>query len=94
MSNKDKFYFSVSVEAHEHTGEVLAVYFQVRQGKTKVTKEYANGDAFADYDRNGKLLGIELLAPCRPKVLDSIAKQPSAKKFLRDAVPRSMLVTS
>lgn len=94
MSQKNKFFFQVAVETHDQTGAVIAVYFQIRKGKSKVTKEYANGDAFADYDKNGLLLGIELLAPCRASVLDSIAKQASAKRFLRDAVPRGMLVTS
>jgi uncharacterized protein YuzE len=90
----DKFHFQVSVETHDQTGEVIAVYFQVRKGKAKATKEYANGDVFADYDKDGRLLGIELLAPCRVSVLDRIAKQAPAKRFVRDAVPRGMLVTA
>ncbi|MCC6125811.1 MAG: DUF2283 domain-containing protein [Pirellulales bacterium] len=94
MSEKNRFSFGVNVETHTETGEVIAVYLQIRKGKTKTTKEYANGDAFADYDKNGLLLGIELLAPCRASVLETIAKQPSTKQFVRDAVPRGMLVTS
>ena len=65
----DKFDFRVSVETRNQTGEVLAVYFQVRKGKTKLTKEHAGGNVFADYDKRGKLLGIEMLAPCRASVL-------------------------
>jgi uncharacterized protein YuzE len=90
--NTKKFSFQVSVETHDQTGAVIAVYFQVRKGKTKITKEYADGGAFADYDKHGQLLGIELLAPCRASVLDKIAQQAPTKRFLRDAVPRGMLV--
>jgi len=91
---EDKFSFRVSVETHDQTGEVIAAYFQVRKGKIKVTKEYANGNAFADYDKHGKLLGIELLGPCRAAILDQIAKQAPAKRFVQDAIPRGMLVHS
>jgi uncharacterized protein YuzE len=91
MSAKHDFSFQVSVETHNQTGAVLAVYLQIRKGKSTVTKEYANGDAFADYDRNGRLLGIELLAPCRASVLDRIAKQKPAKDFVRNSIPRGML---
>ncbi len=90
----DKFSFCVSVETQDQTGKVIAVYFQVRKGKTKTTREYADGNAFADYDKHGQLLGIELLAPCRAAILDRIAKQAPTKRFVRDAVPRGMLVTS
>ena len=90
----NKFAFRVSIETHDRTGKVVAAYFQVRKGKVKATKEYADGNAFADYDKHGDLLGIELLAPCRAAILDSIAKQASAKRFVRNAVPQGMLVTS
>jgi uncharacterized protein YuzE len=88
----DKFSFCVSIETEDKTGAVMAVYFRVRAGKPKVTKEYADGNLFADYDRHGRLLGIEMLAPCRASVLDRIAKRAPEKRFLRDAVPRGMLV--
>ena len=94
MNTKSKFSFRVSVETHDQTGAVIAAYFQIRKGKTKVTKEYADGDAFADYDKHGQLLGIELLAPCRTSVLDRIAKQAPTKRFLRGAVPCGMLVNA
>ena len=86
------FHFRVSIETHDQTGAVLAVYFQVRKGKTKVTKEYAEGNVFADYDKHGHLLGIELLAPCRASVLDRIARHAPERRFVRGAVPRGMLV--
>ncbi len=91
MSTK-KFSFQVNVETHGQTGEVIAAYLQVRKGKIKVTKEYSDGDVFADYDERGQLLGIELLAPCSASVLDTIAKQAPTRRFLREAVPQGMLV--
>ena len=48
-----KFAFRVSIETENETGRVLAVYFQVREGKSVTVKEHADGSAFADYDRQG-----------------------------------------
>ena len=86
------FDFQLSVETNDQTGDVVAVYFQIRKGQSAKVKEYAGGAAFADYDRKGRLLGIELLEPCKASVLSSIAEQPSAKNFVRNAVPRGMLL--
>ena len=60
-----QFSYSISIETQNQTGAVLAVYLTIRKGRTKVTREYAKGDVFADYDSQGQLLGIEILAPCR-----------------------------
>lgn len=87
-----KFDFRVSIENQRETGEIVAVYLQIRKGRQHTTKEYADGALFADYDRKGQLLGIEVLAPCEAKVLASVAKQAPAKRFLRESVPRGMLV--
>ena len=90
----DKFSFRVSVETNNETGQVMAVYFQVRKGKTKTTKEHAGGNVFADYDKHGRLLGLEMLAPCRASVLDNIARQAPAKRFIRGAIPQGMVAAS
>jgi uncharacterized protein YuzE len=88
----NKFSFGISVETRDQTGEVIAVYFQIRKGRAKVTREYADGNAFADYDKDGRLLGIEMLAPCSASVLDRIAKHAPERQFVRKTVPRGMLV--
>lgn len=88
-----KFNFELSVEVENQTGELLAVYFQVRKGSVAETKEYQEGAVFADYNSRGDLLGIELLAPCRIAVLDKIAKDGPAKKFIRRSVPRELALT-
>jgi len=88
---------SISITTHEATGDVLSVYFQIRRGKSCETREFADGAAFADYDKNGYLLGIELLAPCSIAVVDQLAaNEPVAnrrrvKRFMRSVGPREFL---
>jgi len=89
--------FGISVTIDDNTGEVLAVYFQIRKGKVHETREYAEGAAFADYNRNGELIGIELLAPCKVSIVDQLAANEPAimrretKRFMRKAGPRQMV---
>jgi uncharacterized protein YuzE len=87
-----KFSFRVTIETEDASGRVLALYLQIREGKPARTREYADGNVFADYDRNGLLIGIEMLAPCKAAILDRIADQAKPKRFVRNAVPRGMLV--
>jgi uncharacterized protein YuzE len=86
----------LAIQVNESTGTVVAVYFHVRQGKAAQTKEFAGGRAFADYDRSGNLLGVEMLAPCKIAVLDQISRQEpeSVRNFLRNSVPREMALAS
>jgi uncharacterized protein YuzE len=91
---KSEFNFGMRVETNESTGEIMAVYWNIRNGKSQTVKEFADGAAFADYSRNGKLLGIELLAPCTIRVLDKIAGQKPAKAFLKNSIPRATLARS
>jgi uncharacterized protein YuzE len=89
--------FAISVEVDKDTGRVLAVYLQVREGKAASVEEFAGGRAFANYNRDGELLGVEILAPCEIKVLDRIAKTAPAgirnrvKGFFRDSIPQHMV---
>jgi uncharacterized protein YuzE len=90
---KRKHDFDVTVEVENATGEVLAVYFRVRKGKSALTKEYARGNVFVDYDSAGQLLGIEMLGPCRISILDKItSNEPEARRFVKRAIPRQMAV--
>jgi hypothetical protein len=89
---EDKYHFGVSVETEDQSGRVVAVYFQIRKGRSVRVKEYADGAAFADFDNQGRLLGIELLAPCEIGLLETIARNPRAKRFVRESVPAGMLV--
>jgi uncharacterized protein YuzE len=94
MSKKNEFQFGLTVETQDATGKVMAVYFTVRKGTSYKVKEYDNGNVFADYDRSGKLLGIEMLAPSNAKVLDEIAVDAPVRKFVRGAIPIAMLCAS
>ena len=82
--------FRTTLSVNQETGDVLAVYFQVREGKAAEVKEFAGGAAFANYARNGKLLGVELLAPCKLSVLDRIAIDKDERRFIRQSMPKRM----
>ena len=89
--------FQVSVEVSEKTGEVTAAYFQVREGKADRVKEFADGSVFANYNKRGELLGVEMLAPCEVSVLDRIAAvepkqhREKTRNFLKRSAPRAMI---
>ncbi|HKB40514.1 MAG TPA: AbrB/MazE/SpoVT family DNA-binding domain-containing protein [Gemmataceae bacterium] len=85
--------FRLEVSYHETTGEPVAAYLRVREGKVAETKEVSEGVAFADYAADGLLLGVELLAPCRVEVLDRLsAKEPEpVRRFLRRGVRTEMI---
>lgn len=91
------FSFGVSVTTDDKSGELLSVYLKIRTGKVATTQEYADGAVFADYNRHGELVGIELLSPCKVTVVDQLAANESAevrrrtKKFMRESCPRRMI---
>jgi hypothetical protein len=90
----DNYMFNMSLSVDEQTGNLRAVYLRVRKGEVADTREVSEGRAVADYDAQGWLLGIELLAPCRVSVLDNISKdEPEPiRRFLRGAPPRDLVV--
>ena len=89
--------FGVSISTDDSSGDVLSAYFQIRTGKVHETREFADGAAFADYNKKGELLGIELLSPCRVSIVDQLAaNEPTSvrrktKNFMRQAGPRQMV---
>ncbi|MBS0206279.1 MAG: DUF2283 domain-containing protein [Planctomycetes bacterium] len=83
--------FSVSVSVDDKTGELLCVYFGIRQGKVAKTVELADGRVMADYNSKGKLLGIEMIAPCTEKVLDQIDIEEPVRAFLKNAAPHQFI---
>jgi hypothetical protein len=85
--------FRVIISTDKKTGAFLAAYFQVRRGHAAKVREYEDGNAFANFNEAGELLGIELLGPCRVKIVDKIAKKDrEVKRFVRANAPRRMLV--
>jgi hypothetical protein len=86
--------FEISISCDEKTGDIYAVYFRIRDGEAADTREFADGAAFCDYDRQGRLLGVELLAPCDIKLLDQITRgEPKAKTFIKKSVPAHMVLS-
>lgn len=88
---KPKFHLEVSF--NESTGEPVAAYLRVREGKVAQTREIQEGVAFADYGADGSLLGVEMLAPCGIDVLDRLSeKEPEAvRRFLRESARRPLV---
>lgn len=98
MKQKEpKIRFRISVETEDHTGDVLAVYFQFREGKHDHVMEFDDGAAIADYDSHGRLLGVEILAPCNVKIVDKMAAnepvslRTDVKRFMRKSGPRALV---
>lgn len=85
--------FRLEVSYNETTGDPVAAYVRIREGKVARTKEISEGIAFADYGADGVLLGIELLAPCRIEVLERVSeKEPEqVRQFLRRGVRKEMI---
>ncbi len=90
MSNPS---FKLEASFDDRTGNVVAVYLRVREGDVADTHEVKDGFAYADYDANGLLLGIELLGPCEVQVLDQLVKsEPEpVRRFLLSGAPRGLV---
>lgn len=89
------YHYSVTVDTESATGEIRAVYLQIRSGKSARVKEFQGGDVLADYDKDGNLLGIEVLAPCRISLLEKIlGDEPQTKRFVKRSIPRKLVSTS
>jgi uncharacterized protein YuzE len=84
--------FQVEVTVDHDTGSLLAAYFMIRNGKVHVTRELVDGKLLADYDKKGRLLGIEMLGPCSARVLDRIDVEDDVKTFVKAMVPRAFLL--
>ena len=83
--------FSVQTTVNKKTGSVLAVYFQIRSGRSAKTVELADGMMLADYNARGELIGLEVLGPCKVKALDRFVDDQEARKFIRNAAPRELV---
>ena len=86
--------FGLDVSFSEITGEPVAAYLRVREGRVAETREVSEGVAFADYAADGRLLGIELLAPCSLAVMDRLGENEAepVRRFLRGGPPRELIV--
>jgi hypothetical protein len=85
--------FRLEASFNESTGRVAAVYLRTREGEVKETREIAEGVAYADYNSEGLLLGVELLGPCDAGVLDRVAdaEPEPVRAFLKESPPRGLI---
>ena len=83
----------MDIDLDDRTGFPRAVYMHVREGLVHTTKEVEPGQAFADYDTEGLLIGIEMIAPCEVKVLDRITIKETSivKAFIRNTTPHGFI---
>lgn len=90
---KRKFLPKLDVSFDEKTGIIRAAYLRIRNGTVHKTREISAGNAFADYGKNGWLLGIELLGPCELAALDKLAEEEPepVKRFLLGSPPRELV---
>jgi drug/metabolite transporter superfamily protein YnfA len=51
----------MSTTRNKSTGAVMAAYVGLRGGVVVRTEEILDGKVFADFDHEGKLIGIEIL---------------------------------
>ena len=83
--------FSIDWSIDNQTKNLNAIYFRFRTGTVARTKELADGRMMADYDRRGRLLGIEMIAPCSANVLEKIDIDKEARDFIKRGVPREFV---
>lgn len=85
--------FRMEVSFSETTGEPIAAYLRVREGPVAETREISEGIVFADYDVDGVLVGIELLAPCGIEVLERLSANETGpvRHFLSRGVRKEMI---
>lgn len=96
MARRKSIGFEISVSARDD-GTLEAVYIRMNEGKIAKTVEVDEDVVLADYDSQGKLLGIELLAPVRlakiVKLVDA-PRRPSFRKAIKRGAPEEFLVPS
>lgn len=88
-----EFNFRLDVSIDDETGKPFAAYLQVREGFAAETREVVPGKAMADYGEDGRLLGIEFLAPCQVEVVDRLVQdepQP-IRGFVSGSMPRDLV---
>jgi len=87
--------FEFSISARDD-GTLEAAYVRVGDGSVARTKEIVEDVLLADYDRRGKLLGIEILSPVKLSAVTRLVdppRRPSFRKFIRRAAPQEFVLS-
>lgn len=86
--------FEISISARDD-GTLEALYIRLSTNKVAKTKEVSGpAEVLADYDANGRLVGIEILSPVRLSKLAELVDRPRRKpfrKFVRTAAPEELV---
>jgi uncharacterized protein YuzE len=94
MANESEIIgFEISVSARDD-GTLEAVYFRFREGKVAESRELDEDVMVADYDAQGRLLGVEILAPVKVSELEKLvemSRRPAFKRFVEKSVPRDLV---
>jgi len=88
--------FEISISARDD-GTLEALYIRVSRNKVATTREVDGKDeVLADYDSNGKLVGIEVLSPVKLKRIVRLIDEPrrrSFRRFVKTAAPDELVCT-
>lgn len=83
--------YQIAAEINPETGELKAVYFNIRQGDWSInTKVLVENKLIVDYNRKDEVTGVEILGPVTPEELGLLPTE--ARKFVFSAIPRSWLL--
>ena len=86
--------FGVSVCVNQKTGDLEALYFQVRRGKVARTREI-QANVLVDYDDAGHIMGIELLGPCHTTIIERYLEKKraplSVRRFVQNKIPAEFI---
>src|SRR5438477_453348 len=85
--------FELSLSARDD-GTLEAAYIRFRRAKVKETREVIEDTLLADYDDNGELLGLEILARVKLSKLANLveaSRRPSFRKFIKSAAPPDLV---
>jgi uncharacterized protein YuzE len=76
-------------------GTVEAVYIQIMDEPVAQTKEIMRDILLADYAADGRIVGIEVLAPVKFSDLDRLIEEQglraSFRRFVEGSAPRAMV---
>jgi uncharacterized protein YuzE len=85
--------YEISTSAGED-GTIEAAYIRFSHGPVAETREI-NGDVLlADFDKEGNLVGVEILAPVKISVLTELVQPPKRapfERFIREAAPQKLV---
>jgi uncharacterized protein YuzE len=81
--------FNISISGR-HDGTIEAIYLVMSNRKVIRTDELIEDQLLVDYDRSGRVVGVEILAPVRIRDLTGLVDQrsrASLRRFLLRSVP-------